>query len=196
MTSDASSRQLRRTRGRAPPVPEIGDGGGDWSHVHIEDAAAATAIAIEHGQPGIYNIVDDEPAPVREWLLVLASALNAKPPRRIPRLVSGTSSTPLSANVRSRSLPDVGSVSEAQDGARRPASQHRGRGPYGRGRREPRRTERATTRKLWVARRAQACRVSSRSAVWMSSSSLWRWGERRICPARSATSIPPPRSVA
>ncbi|HEX8855779.1 MAG TPA: NAD(P)-dependent oxidoreductase [Thermoleophilaceae bacterium] len=65
--------------------PIVGDGGGVWSLVHIEDAAAATAIAVERGQPGIYNVVDDEPAPVRELLSVLASALGAKPPRRIPR---------------------------------------------------------------------------------------------------------------
>jgi nucleoside-diphosphate-sugar epimerase len=65
--------------------PIIGDGGGVWSFVHIEDAAAATAIAVEHGQPGVYNVVDDDPAPVREWLPVLASALGAKPPRRMPR---------------------------------------------------------------------------------------------------------------
>jgi nucleoside-diphosphate-sugar epimerase len=65
--------------------PLIGDGGGVWSFVHIEDAAAATVAAVDHGQPGIYNIVDDDPAPVREWLPVLARALGAKPPRRIPR---------------------------------------------------------------------------------------------------------------
>jgi nucleoside-diphosphate-sugar epimerase len=65
--------------------PIVGDGGGVWSFVHIEDAAAATAIAVERGEPGIYYVVDDEPAPVREWLPVLASALGAKPPRRIPR---------------------------------------------------------------------------------------------------------------
>jgi nucleoside-diphosphate-sugar epimerase len=65
--------------------PIVGDGGGVFSHVHIDDAAAATVAAIDHGQPGIYNVVDDEPAPVREWLPVLASALNAKPPRHIPR---------------------------------------------------------------------------------------------------------------
>jgi nucleoside-diphosphate-sugar epimerase len=63
----------------------VGDAGGVFSHVHVEDAAAATAVAVERGQPGIYNIVDDDPAPVREWLPVLASALGAKPPRRIPR---------------------------------------------------------------------------------------------------------------
>jgi nucleoside-diphosphate-sugar epimerase len=65
--------------------PIVGDGGGVWSFIHIEDAAAATAIAVEHGRPGVYNIVDDDPAPVREWLPVLATALGAKPPRRIPR---------------------------------------------------------------------------------------------------------------
>jgi nucleoside-diphosphate-sugar epimerase len=65
--------------------PIVGDGDGVWSYVHIEDAATATALAVERGAPGIYNIVDDEPAPVREWLPVLASALGAKRPRRIPR---------------------------------------------------------------------------------------------------------------
>jgi nucleoside-diphosphate-sugar epimerase len=65
--------------------PIVGDGGGVWSLVHIEDAAAATAVAIERGRPGIYDVVDDEPAPVREWLPVLASALGAKRPRRVPR---------------------------------------------------------------------------------------------------------------
>src|ERR671935_429915 len=65
--------------------PIVGDGGGVWSFVHIEDAAAATAIAVERGQPGIYYVVDDEPAPLREWLPVLAGALGAQPPRRIPR---------------------------------------------------------------------------------------------------------------
>src|SRR5215218_6294259 len=69
--------------------PIVGDGGGVWSHVHITDAAAATAVAVERGRPGIYNVVDDEPAPVREWLPVLASALDAKPPRRIPRWRGG-----------------------------------------------------------------------------------------------------------
>ncbi len=65
--------------------PILGDGGGVWSQVHVEDAAAATLAAVDHGQPGIYNIVDDEPAPVREWLPALASALDAKPPRHVPR---------------------------------------------------------------------------------------------------------------
>ena len=66
--------------------PIVGDGGGVWSHVHIDDAGAATAVAVDHGQAGIYNIVDDDPAPVREWLPVLASALDAKPPTACPTL--------------------------------------------------------------------------------------------------------------
>ena len=56
-----------------------------WSHVHVRDAAAATAAAVERGGSGIYNVVDDDPAPVREWLPALADALGAKPPRRVPR---------------------------------------------------------------------------------------------------------------
>ena len=67
--------------------PIIGDGGGIWSHIHIEDAASATAAAVDHGGPGIYNIVDDEPAPVREWLPFLAEQLGARKPLRVPRLV-------------------------------------------------------------------------------------------------------------
>jgi 2-alkyl-3-oxoalkanoate reductase len=69
--------------------PIVGDGGGVWSHVHIDDAAAATAVAVERGERGVYNVVDDDPAPVREWLPVLASALDAKPPRHIPRWLAG-----------------------------------------------------------------------------------------------------------
>lgn len=65
--------------------PIIGDGGGMFSHIHIDDAATATVAAVERGRPGIYNIVDDDPAPVRDWLPVLASALGAKPPRHVPR---------------------------------------------------------------------------------------------------------------
>jgi 2-alkyl-3-oxoalkanoate reductase len=87
--------------------PIVGDGGGVWSHVHIEDAAAATAAAVDHGQPGIYNIVDDDPAPVRAWLPVLASALDAKPPRRIPRwlgrLLAGETATLMMTDVRGAS---------------------------------------------------------------------------------------------
>jgi 2-alkyl-3-oxoalkanoate reductase len=65
--------------------PIVGGGAGVSSFIHLDDAAAATVLALEHGGPAIYNIVDDEPAPVREWLPVLAEALGAKPPRRAPR---------------------------------------------------------------------------------------------------------------
>ena len=70
---------------RARKFPIVGDGAGVWSFIHLDDAAAATVLALEHGGAGIYNVVDDEPAPVREWLPVLASALGAKPPRHVPR---------------------------------------------------------------------------------------------------------------
>ncbi len=87
--------------------PIVGDGGGVWSLVHIEDAAAATAVAVERGERGIYNIVDDDPAPVREWLPVLASALDARPPRRIPRwlgrLAAGETATVMMTEVRGAS---------------------------------------------------------------------------------------------
>jgi nucleoside-diphosphate-sugar epimerase len=81
--------QLRSRR-----APMIGDGNGWWSFVHIEDAAEATALAIDRGRPGsIYNIVDDDPAPVRTWTPALAEMLGAKAPFRIPawigRLVAG-----------------------------------------------------------------------------------------------------------
>ena len=65
-------------------VPIIGGGGGIWSFIHVEDAARLTLAAIEHGAPGVYNIVDDDPAPVSEWLPFLAQAVGAKPPHRIP----------------------------------------------------------------------------------------------------------------
>ncbi|HET6832137.1 MAG TPA: NAD(P)-dependent oxidoreductase [Solirubrobacterales bacterium] len=70
---------------RKRQFPIIGKGAGISSFIHLDDAAAATVLALEQDGPGIYNIVDDEPAPVREWLPVLADALGAKPPRRIPR---------------------------------------------------------------------------------------------------------------
>jgi 2-alkyl-3-oxoalkanoate reductase len=87
--------------------PIVGDGGGVSSHIHIEDAATATAIAVERGRPGVYNIVDDDPAPVREWLPALASALDAKPPRRIPRwlgrLLAGEAATVMMTEARGAS---------------------------------------------------------------------------------------------
>jgi len=73
-------------------MPVIGGGTAWWSFVHIDDAAEATALAVEHGE-GIYNIVDDDPAPVHDWLTELAAMLGAKPPFRVPawigRIVAG-----------------------------------------------------------------------------------------------------------
>jgi 2-alkyl-3-oxoalkanoate reductase len=73
---------------RKRQFPIVGDGGGIWSWIHLDDAAAATVLALEHEGPAIYNVVDDEPAPVREWLPVLAQALGAKPPRHAPTLIA------------------------------------------------------------------------------------------------------------
>ncbi|MFL5893072.1 MAG: NAD-dependent epimerase/dehydratase family protein [Solirubrobacterales bacterium] len=73
---------------RKRQFPIVGDGGGYTSWIHLDDAAAATVIALEHDGPAIYNIVDDEPAPAREWLPVYAEALGAKPPRHFPRWVA------------------------------------------------------------------------------------------------------------
>ncbi len=87
--------------------PIIGDGGGYMSFVHLADAAAATVLALEVGEPGIYNIVDDEPAPLHEWLPELAKALDAKPPRHLPvwlaRLIAGESGVRTSTQARGAS---------------------------------------------------------------------------------------------
>jgi nucleoside-diphosphate-sugar epimerase len=73
--------------------PIIGRGTGVWSWIHIDDAATATVAAVEHGQPGVYNIVDDEPTPVAVWLPYVAALAGAKPPWRVPtwlgRLAAG-----------------------------------------------------------------------------------------------------------
>src|SRR3954447_24021530 len=70
---------------RKRQFPIVGDGGGISSFIHLDDAAAATVLAVEQYRPGIYNVVDDDPAPIREWLPVLADVLGAKPPRHVPR---------------------------------------------------------------------------------------------------------------
>jgi 2-alkyl-3-oxoalkanoate reductase len=70
---------------RKRQFPIVGDGGGVWSFVHLDDAAAATVLALDHDGPAVYNIVDDVPAPLRDWLPVLARVLGAKPPRHVPR---------------------------------------------------------------------------------------------------------------
>jgi 2-alkyl-3-oxoalkanoate reductase len=77
----ANDALLKPVRKRLFPI--IGDGGGIISWIHLDDAAAATVLALEHEGAGIYNIVDDEPAPMREWLPVLARSVGAKPPRHV-----------------------------------------------------------------------------------------------------------------
>lgn len=83
LANDGEHAEMIRRR----KFPVVGDGAGVWSFVHVEDAAEATVAALERGHRGIYNVVDDEPAPVREWLPAMAAALGAKPPRRVPRWV-------------------------------------------------------------------------------------------------------------
>ena len=87
--------------------PVVGGGGGVWSFVHVADAAQATVAAIEHGRRGVYNIVDDEPAPVAVWLPAIAAALGARPPRRLPRwlggLLAGEAATVMMTEVRGAS---------------------------------------------------------------------------------------------
>jgi nucleoside-diphosphate-sugar epimerase len=105
VSRDADAQMAAPVRKRRFPI--VGDGGGVMSHVHVDDAATATAIAVERGRPGIYDVVDDEPAPVREWLPALAGALDAKPPRRIPRwlgrLAAGEAATLMMTDVRGAS---------------------------------------------------------------------------------------------
>jgi nucleoside-diphosphate-sugar epimerase len=88
-------------------LPIVGDGDGVMSFIHLEDAAAATMLALEDGRPGIYNVVDDEPAPAREWLPVLAEALGAKPPRHLSpwlvRLMAGEAAVLMGTEVRGSS---------------------------------------------------------------------------------------------
>jgi nucleoside-diphosphate-sugar epimerase len=90
---------LRRRR-----FPIVGAGTGVWSFIHIDDAATATAAAVERGAPGIYQIVDDDPAPVSDWLPALAAAAGARPPRRVPvwlaRLLVGEHGVVLMNEVR------------------------------------------------------------------------------------------------
>ena len=87
--------------------PIVGDGGGIIPYVHLEDAASATVLALEHDGPEIYNIVDDDPAPMREWLPFLAEVLGGKPPRHLPkpvaRLVAGEANVILATESRGAS---------------------------------------------------------------------------------------------
>ncbi|HEX4684736.1 MAG TPA: NAD(P)-dependent oxidoreductase [Gemmatimonadaceae bacterium] len=92
---------------RKRQFPIVGNGGGVTSFIELDDAAAATVLALDHGSAGIYNIVDDEPAPLRDWLPVLAKALGAKPPRHAPvwlaRLIAGRTIAAMATESRGAS---------------------------------------------------------------------------------------------
>jgi nucleoside-diphosphate-sugar epimerase len=94
--------QVRKRR-----FPVVGKGTGVVSFLHVEDAAGATVVAAERGAPGVYNVVDDEPAPFADWLPVYAEALGAKRPWRVPafiaRLVAGPSAAALATQLRGAS---------------------------------------------------------------------------------------------
>jgi nucleoside-diphosphate-sugar epimerase len=96
-TEDALKRRL----------PIVGRGDGTFSFVHVEDAAAATVTAIERGAAGTYNVVDDEPAPMREWVPVFCEAVGAKKPRRVPvwlaRLIAGSAAAASATQLRGAS---------------------------------------------------------------------------------------------
>ncbi len=101
--SDGSvAEQVRRRR-----FPIVGRGEGMFSFIHIDDAASATVASLERGAPGIYNVVDDEPAPLREWLPIYAEALGARRPRRVPtllaRLVAGSFAVAFATQLRGAS---------------------------------------------------------------------------------------------
>jgi 2-alkyl-3-oxoalkanoate reductase len=94
--------QAEEVRKRRYPI--VGAGDATFSFIHIEDAAAAVVAALERGAPGVYNVTDDEPAPLREWLPAFAGTLGAKPPRRVPlwviKLVVGRAVARAAAGTR------------------------------------------------------------------------------------------------
>ena len=104
-TGMMSSEVLELFRKRQFPI--VGGGAGVWSFVHVADAASATVAALDNGAPGIYNVVDDDPAPAREWIPYLAEVLGAKPPRRIPawlgRIVAGEIPVTMMTTIRGSS---------------------------------------------------------------------------------------------
>jgi nucleoside-diphosphate-sugar epimerase len=97
-----STDDVRRRR-----MPIVGKGSGVFSFIHVDDAADATVAAVERGAPGIYNVTDDEPAPMTEWVPVFAQAAGAKPPRRVPvwlaRFVAGKDVSNFAVELRGAS---------------------------------------------------------------------------------------------
>jgi nucleoside-diphosphate-sugar epimerase len=99
--SDGATTGMVRKR----QFPVIGKGEGRFPFIHVDDAAGATVRALDHGAPGIYNVVDDEPAPLREFVPALADALGAKPPRRVPVFVARLAAGKLIANYATSLQP-------------------------------------------------------------------------------------------
>jgi 2-alkyl-3-oxoalkanoate reductase len=101
----ASDGLVELVRGRKLPI--VGSGAGVWSWIHIDDAAAATVAAVERGERGVYNIVDDEPAPVSDWLPYLVEQVGAESPRRVPvwlgRLAAGEVAVSFMTRIRGSS---------------------------------------------------------------------------------------------
>ena len=104
-TGMMSSEVVELLRKRQFPI--VGDGAGVWSFLHVADAASATVAALDRGAPGIYNIVDDDPAPADEWIPYLAEVIGAKPPRRVPvwlgRVLAGDVPVSMMTRVRGSS---------------------------------------------------------------------------------------------
>ena len=96
---------LDQVRGRKVPI--IGDGAGVWSFIHLDDAAGATALAVDRGAPGVYNVADDEPAAASAWVPELARIAGAKPPRRVPawlaRPLAGEAAVSMFTRIRGAS---------------------------------------------------------------------------------------------
>jgi nucleoside-diphosphate-sugar epimerase len=94
--------QVRKRR-----FPQVGSGSGVFSFIHVDDAADATVASIERGSPGIYNVVDDDPAPISDWLPIYADAINAKRPMRVPtflaRLLGGKMAAIMATQLRGAS---------------------------------------------------------------------------------------------
>ena len=102
---DPGGEQFEAIRKRRFPV--VGDGAGMMSLIHVDDGAAASVLAVEHGEPGIYNIVEDDPKPVRELVPLLAESAGAKPPRHLPgwlaRIVAGEAAMAMMTSARGAS---------------------------------------------------------------------------------------------
>jgi nucleoside-diphosphate-sugar epimerase len=105
IATDPDTEQVAAVRARKFPV--VGGGTGVWSFIHIDDAASATLAAVERGAPGVYNVTDDEPTRVSEWLPGMAEAIGAKPPRRVPkwlgRIVAGRAAVMMMTEMRGAS---------------------------------------------------------------------------------------------